>query len=680
MRFGKALRARFELIRETPIRILAIAIAVVVSLCYGLVTVIAFSEMPDSVKDFHVAIVNDDEGAELDGEPVNYGDIIMEEVEKNDSVRWEVCDQGELKEGIENTDYYFAFIIPEDFSEKVLSAKTGKPETAEIQYLSNMRKNFIASQLTRSVKSEFENLVSQKISEEYAAGAFSSLAEAGDGLETAADGSEKITDGLNTLRTGVNAVNDGAASLENGAAELKEGADELASGLSALNSATSQLEPGSISLGQKQEQQIYAAAADSQAVSAAADQMSQGIASAVSTDVKAGMTSQAVKAALTSQILSGLEAGGYGDVLSGLTQEQKMQFVGAIVSSALDGAASGISEESICEGISEPVASGLKETAGQSAVSGARRVVQQVNAALAESSEDMSRLRTSVAQLSDGADRLSEGTDELHEGAGSLSEGAGALSSGIPQLTEGSRILTAELEDGAVKIKTGLVNSDSEMGEFVSDPVDVPEHIYGELTKYSEGFLPLFMSLGIWIGSLVLLFIVPLRRKTDAQLNSPEIVFSGYVVMALFSVLEAVLIVTGVLAIGIEPASIPQMYFFAVVMALSFSAILQCFNLTFGIGGNIVGVLVTIFMIPACGGSFPTDLMPEFFSKISTFLPMTYSIDGIREALSVGNLSTLLGDCAHLCAFLIVFMCLSLIICKPSTKRVDHITEQMNRR
>ena len=47
MRFGKALKSRFELIRETPIRILAIVIAVIVSLCYGLVTVIAFSEMPE---------------------------------------------------------------------------------------------------------------------------------------------------------------------------------------------------------------------------------------------------------------------------------------------------------------------------------------------------------------------------------------------------------------------------------------------------------------------------------------------------------------------------------------------------------------------------------------------------------------------------------------------------------
>lgn len=320
MRFGKALKSRFELIRETPIRILAIVIAVIVSLCYGLVTVIAFSEMPDSVRDFPVAIVNDDEGAELAGKPVNYGDMIMEEVEKNDSVKWEECDQGQLENGIEKTDYYFAFIIPEDFSEKVLSAKMGKPETAWKRRLTAVKR------------------------------------------------------------------------------------------------------------------------------------------------------------------------------------------------------------------------------------------------------------------------------------------------------------------------------------------------------------------------SLALLFIVPLRRKNDVQLNSPEIVFFGYVTMALFSVLEAVLVVTGVLAIGIEPVSAPQMYFFAVVMALSFSAILQCFNLAFGIGGNIVSVLITIFMIPACSGSFPVDLMPGFFSKISRFLPMTYSIDGIREALSVGNLSTLLGDCAHLCVFLIVFMCLSLIICKPSTKRVDHITEQINRR
>lgn len=74
------------------------------------------------------------------------------------------------------------------------------------------------------------------------------------------------------------------------------------------------------------------------------------------------MTSQGVKSALTSQILSGLE-GGYEELLSNLTQEQKTQLVGTIVSASLEGAASGVSEEDILEGISEPVASGLKATA-----------------------------------------------------------------------------------------------------------------------------------------------------------------------------------------------------------------------------------------------------------------------------------------------------------------------------
>ena len=81
-------------------------------------------------------------------------------------------------------------------------------------------------------------------------------------------------------------------------------------------------------------------------VSAAADQISQGVASAVSSNVKAKMTSQGVKSALTSQILSGLE-GGYEELLSNLTQEQKTQLVGTIVSASLEGAASGVSEEDL---------------------------------------------------------------------------------------------------------------------------------------------------------------------------------------------------------------------------------------------------------------------------------------------------------------------------------------------
>lgn len=679
MGFGKAVKRRFALIRETPIRILALALAIVVSLCFGLVTVIAFSTIPDAVKDFPVAIVNDDAGAELDGEEVNYGDDIIDEIRNNDSVKWEICDADKLKDGIENTDYYFAFVIPEDFSERVVSAKTGEPETADIQYLSNMRKNFIASQLTRSIRSEFEDMVSQSVTEEYAKGAFSALGEAADGFGEVAEGSETLEAGLAAFAGGMGALDDGASRMESGAAVLETGAGKLSAGMDELDRAVSGMDIGQIELSGEQSSKIYDAAAGSQEVSAASEQLSRGVASAVCEKIKSGMASQDMRDAMTSRILAGLEQSGYGQALSSLSEEQKEALVGTIVSSALDGASSGITEESIYEGIKEPAQAGLSEVAGRSALSGAQGVLQQVNGELSAGAENMTRLKTSVSQLAKGSVGLYAGAGQLRNGARELDDGISDMEAGQDRLLAGAGSLSSGLEEGENRIRTELVNSDEEMGAFVADPVDVSEHVFGELTKYSEGFMPLFMSLGIWIGSLILLFIIPLRRSGDSELSSPSIVFSGYLTMTLFSVLESVLIVTGILVIGIEPVSVPQMYLIGAVAALSFSAILQSFNLAFGMGGNIIGVMCTIFMIPSCGGSFPVDLMPGFYLKISPFLPMTYSIDGIREALSGGDMSVLIGDCGHLFIFLAVFMCISLMICRPSTKRVEYITEQINR-
>ena len=52
------------------------------------------------------------------------------------------------------------------------------------------------------------------------------------------------------------------------------------------------------------------------------------------------------------------------------------------------------------------------------------------------------------------------------------------MRSGIPQLAEGSGTLTAALEKGGAKIKTELVNSDSEMGKFISDPLDAVSYTH----------------------------------------------------------------------------------------------------------------------------------------------------------------------------------------------------------
>ena len=59
------------------------------------------------------------------------------------------------------------FVVPEDFSSKVLKAKDGTPEQPKILYSSNDKKNFLAGQIDNKVSTELKNEIQKNITDKY---------------------------------------------------------------------------------------------------------------------------------------------------------------------------------------------------------------------------------------------------------------------------------------------------------------------------------------------------------------------------------------------------------------------------------------------------------------------------------------------------------------------------------
>ena len=145
--------------RNRFIRVSVVAI-LIVPMLYSLCYLAAFWNPYGRLSDLPVAVLNLDKGAKLDGEDVNYGSQVTDDLKGNDEVGWSFISQDDLADGLENTQYYSLFTIPEDFSQKVVNAKTGAPTTAEIIYTSNQAKNFLASQIGGNVETQLKEKVS----------------------------------------------------------------------------------------------------------------------------------------------------------------------------------------------------------------------------------------------------------------------------------------------------------------------------------------------------------------------------------------------------------------------------------------------------------------------------------------------------------------------------------------
>lgn len=651
MKFSDLLKKSYKSLFDNKIKWLALLLILIASVCFGLVTVISFTSMPDSVKELPVAIINRDNGVAEDGKNANYGDEVVRNALDSENVNFVQLDSDAFDNGIENTSYYIGFVIPEDFSKNVLSAANGSPEQPEIEYFSDMRKNFIISMVARNIKNEFLSSVSQSISSKYAASTYNSLYSIKGSMHEAADGSKTLTDGI--------------SSLQNGVSDLKLGSYEINSGMNTLSEHLSEVSIPEITLTDAQKQEIHDAAADSPEIAATSEKLTACIAEGVSASIKSNLDSS--KSSVSEAVLNNSDIQNMVKVLvsSGYySEEQAEALIYGIVSTTIDGANAQISEGNIGTAISYSVKDSLQQVSGNSAISGAEAVTENVNIRLSKFEESLSELSGAVVNLNDGTEKLSSGISTLYGGTG--------------MLLSGSENLTDALSDGAESLDVKLVNTSDEMAEFISEPVGTKEKIYGELSSYAQGFAPLFMSLGIWIGCLILLFAFPARLRNISGLSSPKVVFAGYLKLAPIVVFAALLIVTGAFVIGIDPAMPLELWLFVVFCALVFLSISECLNLMFNMGGNIIGIILTIFQIPACSGSFPSDLMPSFFHNIAPYLPLTYSIDGFREIISGGDLSGLMGNVWPLLGFFAVFLCISLATCRFFERKSQAIYRAIN--
>src|SRR5690606_40002841 len=62
--------------------------------------------------------------------------------------------------------------------------------------------------------------------------------------------------------------------------------------------------------------------------------------------------------------------------------------------------------------------------------------------------------------------------------------------------------------------------------------------------------------------------------------------------------------------------------------------------------GRFLSIVILMLQLASSAGTYPVELLPDFFRSIHEYLPMTYSVQGLRAILSSGNLDTVVR-CAH---------------------------------
>lgn len=673
--------SRFELRRFNGfLPVAALLFALLVPVIYGAVYLSANWDPYGNLKNLPVAIVNDDQPVTYAGETIAAGRDITTQLVDQRTFDWRTTTKADADDGLSTGRYYLVMEIPSTFSSDLTSAASSAPHRAQLTLRRNDANGFVIGSVTASAQSKVENAVDKAAVDAYFKAVFANLGKMREGIAQAASGSQQLTDGLTKakdgstqLASGLTTADAGAGKLADGASQLNanmpalvSGASELSGGLGKLDSGSSTLASGASQVAGGTQQlydtvvpalnQVIAVqgqvASDVGKVNTAVQTLNgtvNGASGRLSTDL--GAASSALdQAAAANPTFASSQA--YADAKAALqrasgraaTIEQTSSTIASDAATANAKVQSFVAQNTAVDAKSKLTT--LNDGAHQVA-SGAAALhtgIASADAGAAKLSSGVGRVSDAVAQLSSGAGSLKGGLDKLNAGASSLDSGLGQLQSGSKELTDGL--------NSAVQQIPALTDQEATDAALVlSSPVNVTMDVQNQATYYGRGLAPLFFSIAMWVfGISGFLVMRPISgRLLAGRLYPLRLAIAAWVPVGSVAVAGALLML-GITwgALGLNPVNPAATVFLTVLAALVFSGIAHCLRMALGLPGSAALLIWLVLQLSSTGGTYPAAVLPPFFAALHPFMPISYTIDAYRVAISGGLWQHYLGDVAVL--------------------------------
>lgn len=248
---------------QNPIVVIVLVALIIIPSLYALINIEACWDPYQRTDDIDFAIANLDNGSQYDGEKIEAGSELVNELKNNSDFNWKFVSEKDLRQGVDNGTYYAGIIIPKNFSQKVVSITSDNPESAKLIYIVNIKENPVANKLTDSGAKAVYNTMNAKIVEFINIAAYGKLgdlqsslssgsmqlssgaSQLSSGAHDVSNGANKVSSGASNLANAKNQVNSGANDVQNGASQIKSGSSNINKGASDLSNAAGQVSSGS---------------------------------------------------------------------------------------------------------------------------------------------------------------------------------------------------------------------------------------------------------------------------------------------------------------------------------------------------------------------------------------------------------------------------------------------------
>lgn len=657
-----------RLLRSPVAVIVAVGICIIPSL-YAWFNIAANFDPYANTGDIKVAVANSDKGAEseLTGR-LDAGGEIVSNLKENDALGWVFVDETRAVDGVKSGEYYAAIVIPETFSQDMLSITSGTFSRPEFTYYINEKKNAIAPKITdtgaetveKEINSTFTATASKAVADIIEKSTGSLSEELGRSQESLLERISLVSDNIGEYQAGLEKFRNSSDSSNEAIEDTKGTLDALTEaageGSSAMDKSSEILEHArtaaadfstGISSALSQGQGTLA---DISAASKSAVGEMNGKILEINSQVDGMITKAEQAASLGQNVLDNLESFNNTYPTDAMTSvitalEAELEGQKQTISSLRQGNDSiGNSVETASDSLSR-MDTIIQEAGGQLLTS-RESFDQQILPEISRNLDSFSALSGRLSGILDGVEPSTEQVKAvLDELAASLDDIQAVLVSTGDSLQSVQNILETAMTDlkalensKSMELLFDLSGIDGEsVADFMSSPVEVETKDVYSIDNYGSALAPFYTNLAIWVGGIVLIAIFKLEADKEkvGKFSAVQGYFGRWLLFVAFGIAQSLIVCLGdIYLLDIQSANPAAFLFAGVFASFVYVNIIYALSITFKHIGKAVCVILVIVQIPGSAGTYPIEMTPGFFQALHPLLPFTYGINAMREAVA----------------------------------------------
>lgn len=680
----------------------------------------------ENTSDIQIAVASDDAGykGELLAIDINLGDRILTYFHENDSMDWVFTDSKEAIEGAKSGKYYAAIVVPESFSEDMMTLFSVNKElkNPELEYYTNGKKNAIASIVTEKKADAVQGEVSEKFVKAISKAALEAMQTVVNVADEAdqSDLVDNLIDNLNDISADLVAAGGTVEAFESMASATQtmlsttstflkdtqnrsdgdlDSLGEIEGSINnvkdAMDGTTDQLNEALKSSAALYQQMATAVQQGIQAAASSDDMTAlKNTISELNTQLDASISSysdavtQLNSAAGSLKTAMETDAGLYavaGDLQQTVELMKSVKSAIAQVSSSVESMTTdaATAQKELDELVAKLVANG--SSMQKDYEDNVKKDLKDLASSVSAADSKVSALLDSMDEGLDGIYSLSDSTgSDLSKLQSTLKTSKSLLEKGAADLTDLATRLQSERDRDSLDTIDSLLDEDLDVvGTFISTPVELTtEHVY-EVENYGSAMAPFYTTLAIWVGGVVMAAMLKAGVKEKELIGLINVknyqkYLGRYLLFLILGLLQSTLICLGDLYfLGIQCKN-PLLFLLAGwVTSLVYVNLIYTLCVSFGDIGKAVSVILMVLQVAGTGGNFPIELAPAFFQKLYNALPFVYSMNAMRECVAGFYGNYYWNQLGILLLYLIPSLLLGLVFRIPIIRLNEHLEEKL---